>query len=201
LLPGTYFQENPKYERVFALVMPVLKSKFIHQLKKESIMQTKSLTGLLVVFLLAGIMESCKKSEYTIEDKLVTGTINYVQTSFVPLEMDPVTQQPLKARISFDATGIITDLGELQAVTSFTFDFVLGQGSDFVTTYTGTNSSDIFSASGSSQMTGNMTFTVTEKFSNGKGKFEKISGGGETYVTLNQTGTSGTGDASWTVTY
>jgi hypothetical protein len=164
-------------------------------------MKKKSLTGLLIVILLAGIIVSCKKSEYTIEDKAVTGTVNYVQTGFVPLEVDPVTQQPLKARISFEGTGNISDLGELNLETSFTFDFVAGQGYDFETTYTGTSSSDSFTSTGSSQMIGNMVFTITENFTEGQGKFDKIKGGGETHVELLQDGSSGTGEVAWTVTY
>lgn len=164
-------------------------------------MKKLSLSGLLIVFLLAGFVWSCKKSEYTIEDQPVTGTITYVQTGFVPLELDPVTQQPLKARISFNGSGMISDLGELTSTSSFTFDFVLGQGYDFVTSYTGENSSDKFSASGASEMTGNMAFTVQENFSEGTGKFEKIKGGGETKVVLTLDGTSGTGEVDWTITY
>jgi hypothetical protein len=164
-------------------------------------MKKKSLTGLLIAVLLVGIIVSCKKSEYTIEDKAVTGTVNYVQTGFVPIEVDPVTQQPLKARISFEGTGNITDLGELNLETSFTFDFVAGQGYDFETTYTGTSSSDSFTSTGSSQMIGNMVFTITENFTEGKGKFDKIKGGGEIHVELLQDGSSGTGEVAWTVTY
>jgi hypothetical protein len=164
-------------------------------------MKKRSFTGLLIVFLLAGIIVSCKKSEYTIEDKQVTGTITYIQTEFVPLEVDPVTQQPLKARISFDGSGTVSDIGELHLESTFIFDFVQGIGTDFVSAYTGTNASDGFSSDGSSQMTGNMAFTVTENLSAGKGKFEKIKGGGEIKVVLMPDGTSGTGEVSWVVTY
>jgi hypothetical protein len=164
-------------------------------------MKANLLKGILVVFLIPMILVSCKKSEYTVEDKLVTGTLSYTQTGFVPLEVDPVTQQPLKARITFEGSGTITDVGELTLVSSFTFDFVLGQGSDFSTTYTGTKSTDSFSSNGSSQMTGNMTFTVQENFTDGKGKFEKMKGGGEIEVALVPDGSSGTGEVSWTLTY
>jgi hypothetical protein len=164
-------------------------------------MKANLLKGILVVFLIPMILVSCKKSEYTVEDKLVTGTLSYTQTGFVPLEVDPVTQQPLKARITFEGSGTITDVGELTLVSSFTFDFVLGQGSDFSTTYTGTKSTDSFSSNGSSQMTGNMTFTVQENFTDGTGKFEKMKGGGEIEVALVPDGSSGTGEVSWTLTY
>lgn len=164
-------------------------------------MKKFSLSGLLIVFLLAGLVWSCKKSEFTIEDKSVSGTITYVQTGFVPLEVDPVTQQPLKARISFDGTGNVSDFGELHLQSSFIFDFVQGIGTDFTSSYTGATSSDSFSSTGSSQMTGNMTFTVNENLTDGKGKFEKIKGGGEIKVVLTSDGTSGTGEVSWIATY
>jgi len=162
--------------------------------------QTSLFKPFLAILLLTALI-SCKKDDYTIEDKLVTGTLNYIQTGFVPLEVDPVTQQPLKARISFEGSGVISDMGELNYDYSFTFDFVAGQGSEFTISYTGANASDSFSATGSSQMIGNMVFTVIENFSNGKGKFEKIKGGGETLVTLLPDGSSGSGEAEWTVTY
>ena len=46
-----------------------------------------------------------------------------------------------------------------------------------------------------------MVFTVTETFADGKGKFEKIKGGGEIHVELAPDGSSGTGAVAWTVTY
>ena len=156
----------------------------------------------MFVILLVTFMVSCKDDDkYTIENKPVTGTINYTDMQMVPLEVDPATQQPLKARISFIGSGNISDLGELNYEGSFTFDFVSGLGYDFETTYTGANAGDSFTATGSSQMIGNMVFTVLEHFSNGKGKFERISGGGETHVELTSDGSGGTGEASWTVTY
>jgi hypothetical protein len=164
-------------------------------------MKKISLSGIMIVFILAATLVSCKKSEYTIEDKQVSGTLSYVQTAFVPLEIDPVTQQPLKAQISFEGTGTISDFGELHLESSFVFDFVQGIGTDFVSTYTGPTPADNFSSIGSSQMTGSMAFTVTENFSDGMGKFEKIKGGGEIKVVLVPDGTSGTGEVSWTATY
>jgi hypothetical protein len=164
-------------------------------------MKTNSLTRLFTVILLTATLFACKKDEYTIEDQAVSGTVNYTQTGFVPLEVDSATQQPLKARISFEGSGTISDLGQLNTVSSFTFDFILGKGTDFVNTYTLAGSSDGFSATGSSVMTENMKFTVTENFTGGTGKFEKIKGGGETKVVLAPDGTSGTGTVSWTVTY
>jgi hypothetical protein len=173
---------------------------FFNQLILTKMKKTALFKPFLAIMLLT-VFISCKKNEYTIEDKLVTGTLNYVQTGFVPLEVDPVTQQPLKARISFEGSGIISDMGELNYEYSFTFDFVAGQGSEFDVTYTGANASDSFTGNGTSQMIGNMVFTVTENFSDGKGKFKKIKGGGETLVTLVPDGTSGSGEATWTVTY
>jgi hypothetical protein len=164
-------------------------------------MKTKAILQPALAILLITALIACKKDKYTIEDKLVTGTLNYVQTGFVPVEVDPVTQQPLKARISFEGSGVVSDMGELNYDYAFTYDFVANQGSEFTILYTGANPSDSFTGDGSSEMIGNMVFKVTENFSNGKGKFEKIKGGGETLVTLVQDGTSGSGEVSWTVTF
>jgi len=155
----------------------------------------------LAIMLIAAIV-SCKKDKYTIEDKLVTGNVNYVRTGFVPIEVDPVTQQPLKVRISMDGSGTLSDIGQVTFASSFTFDLVANQGSDFETTYVGTDPDDTFkSLNGSSQMTGNMIFLVTESIGEGTGKFDKIDGGGETVVTLTQDGMSGSGAIEWTVTF
>jgi hypothetical protein len=165
-------------------------------------MKTNFLIRLFIFFLFTLVVFSCKKDdEYTLEDKPVSGTFNYTQTGFVPLEVDPATQQPLKARISFEGTGTISDLGQLTTVSSFTFDFILGKGTDFVNTYTLAGSSDSFSGTGSSIMTENMKFTVTESFTSGTGKFEKIKGGGDTKIVLTPDGTSGTGTVTWTISY
>jgi hypothetical protein len=147
------------------------------------------------------IVVSCNKDDYTIEDKAVTGQLTYVQTGFVPLTVDPVTQAPLSAQISFSGTGTITDLGELNVATTFIFDFVAGLGSNFVSTYTGATSSDTFTSTGTSVMVGNMIFDITETLDTGTGKFSKIKGGGAIHVILAQDGSNGTGDVSWTVTY
>ncbi len=157
----------------------------------------------LLTFAVLALLISCEKDKkYTIEDKLVTGTFSYTQSGFVPIEVDTLTQQPLKAKISFAGTGNLSDIGKLTFESSFTFDFVSGQGIDFETTYSGEDPGDSFiSLNGSSQMTGNMIFVVTESIGEGKGKFDKIKGSGETLVTLTSDGSSGTGDVSWTVTY
>jgi hypothetical protein len=164
-------------------------------------MKTNSLTRLYFAFLLTVTMVSCEKSDYTVENQSVSGNFSYVTTSLIPIEVDTTTQQPLSANISMDGTGTISEMGELHMVTSFKFDFVLGKGSDFVTTYTISTAGDSFTAIGSSQRQQDGSIVVTESFSNGKGKFEKIKGGGKTTVLLNQNGSGGTGSAIWTVTY
>lgn len=152
-------------------------------------------------FLLITIVISCKKDKYTIENKAVTGALTYTQTGAVPLEIDPITQQPLKMQFSFSGSGNVSDFGDLTLVSSFVFDFVAGQGYDFQTTYTGSKPSDTFSSTGTSVMIGNMEFTITENFTDGTGKFDKIDGGGEIHVELVPDGSSGTGQISWTATY
>jgi hypothetical protein len=97
-------------------------------------MKQKRLFQPILAILLLAVLVSCKKDEYTIEDKAVTGSMNYVRTAFDVTEADPVTQQPLKATIGMEATCTFSDLGELTQVSTFTFDFVAGQGSNFITT-------------------------------------------------------------------
>jgi hypothetical protein len=156
----------------------------------------------MLAIVLVAVLISCKKEdEFQVENKPVIGTVDYTQTGFVPLEVDPVTQQPLKARISFSGSGNITEIGDITLESSFTFDFVAGQGSDFETTYTGADPGDTFSSGGTSQMTGNMVFEITENFISGTGKFKKIKGGGGIHVELLPDGSAGTGDVSWTVTF
>lgn len=162
--------------------------------------KTRLIQPVLAILLLA-VLFSCKKDEYTIEDKAVTGSVNYIGKGAVPLEVDPVTQQPLKMQFSFEGSGNISDLGDLTFESSFIFDFVAGVGYDFETTYTGTSASDSFTTTGTSVMIGNMVFTITETITEGKGKFKKIEGGGNIHVELLPDGSSGTGDYTWTVTY
>jgi hypothetical protein len=164
-------------------------------------MKVRSILQPALAILLIAVLISCKKSEYTIEDKAVTGTVNYTQTGAVPLEVDPITQQPLKMRFSFAGNGNISDFGDLTLASSFTFDFVAGQGYDFETTYTGNSASDSFTSTGTSVMVGSMIFDITENFGTGTGKFSKIKGGGNIHVTLLQDGSSGSGQVAWTATY
>jgi hypothetical protein len=165
-------------------------------------MKKKQLIQPVLAILLIAVLFSCKKDEYTIEDKAVTGTFNYVRTGFEPLEVDSATQQPLKVRISMDGSGSLTDIGNLTFESSFVFDLVAGQGSEFETTYVGTDTNNTFKClNASSQMTGNMIFVVIETIGEGTGKFDKIEGGGETLVTLALDGSNGSGEVAWTVTY
>jgi hypothetical protein len=165
-------------------------------------MKKRTLLRLILAFLLIGVFVSCKKdSEFTIENKSVSGDLTYARTAFVPITVDPVTQQPLSASMVFEGSGTISDLGALDVVSSFKFDFVTGHGSDFQTFYTGTSASDGFTSTGTSQMQQDGSIIITESFTGGKGKFAKIKGGGETKVILTPDGNSATGEATWTVTY
>ena len=165
-------------------------------------MKTKSIIALFFVFFLFGVLSSCKKDEeFTLKDQTVTGDFTYVTKSMVPIQVDPVTQQPLSATISMDGSATVTQMGLLSFSSSFKFDFVAGKGSDFVTTYTGTNSADSFHATGSSQQQQDGSIIVTETFSNGTGKFSKIKGSGTTIVNIMPDQSGGTGAATWKVTY
>lgn len=167
-----------------------------------TMMSTFSLTGLLVVFLLVGTLVSCKKSEYTIEDKIVTGSMTYVRTNFVPFEFDPVTQQPLKANITMEGSGSVEDIGELHMVGNFKADLVTGIGYDFETIYTGASPDDSFTggdATAERQQDGSLR--LWGSISGGTGKFAKIKGEGETIVVLSADQSEGTGTITWTITF
>jgi hypothetical protein len=174
----------------------------MYNYKLPGAMKTKSFIQLGITLLLLGILFSCnKKDEFTIENQPVSGDFTYTQSFFIPVDVDPNSQQIISADIGMDGDGTVQNLGNLTLVSSFTFDFVTGTGKDMVSTYTGDNPADSFVANGTSVMTGNMVFTVTETIISGTGKFSKIKGGGETQVTLLPDGSSGVGAVTWTVTY
>ena len=155
----------------------------------------------LSVIVIATLVSCKKKEKFTIEDRPVTGTLTYVTQSIVPQEFDTATQQMISAMITMQGSGNITDMGDLTMLSSFTYNFVTGTGSGFVTTYSGTDPGDTFSSTGSSQRQQDGSILTTETFSNGTGRFSKIKGGGETIVNLTPDGSGGTGTANWTVTY
>lgn len=164
-------------------------------------MKRNALTGLLIVFLLAGMLESCKKSEYTIEDKLVTGNMTYMRTNFVPFEFDPVTQQPLKANITMEGDGTVEVIGELHMVSTFKADLITGVGYDFVTLYTGASSNDTFTGEATAERLQDGSLRLTQTVTEGTGKFAKIKGHGEEIVVLTADQSGGTGSLAWTLTY
>ena len=164
-------------------------------------MKTKSLTGLLVVFLLAGMFVSCKKSEYTIEDKVVTGTMTYVRTNFVPFEFDPVTQQPLKATITMEGNGSVDIIGDIHMVSTFKADLLTGVGYDFETLYTGASPNDTFTGEATAERLQDGSLRLTQTVTEGTGKFSRIKGHGEEIIVLNADQSEGTGAITWTLTY
>jgi hypothetical protein len=166
-----------------------------------SIMKKFSLSGLLIVFLLAGIVISCKKSEYTIEDQPVSGAMSYVRTNFVPFEFDPLTQQPLKANITMEGTGSVEDIGELHMVSNFKADLVTGIGYDFETVYTGDTPSDSFTGQATAERLQDGSLRLTQSIFGGSGKYSKINGSGEEIITLNADQSEGAGVISWTITF
>jgi hypothetical protein len=162
------------------------------------------LKGLFFSLFLSGLFVSCtkdKNEDYTLKDQTVTGNFTYVTKSMVPIQVDPVSQQPLSATIAMDGSATVTQMGLINFTTSFKFDFVTGKGSDFVTTYTGTSASDSFTSTGSSQRQQDGSIFLTETFSNGKGRFSKMKGSGTTIVNISADQSGGTGAATWRVTY
>jgi hypothetical protein len=164
-------------------------------------MKKKTLLLLASGILLLSIFVSCNKVDYTVKDKLVTGELNYTRTAYVPLRIDEVTQQPIKASITMEGTGTISDMDIINMVSTYTFDYTTGKGSEFVTTYYGENTADSFRASAASTLQPDGTIKVLEFLSNGTGKFEDIRGQGETIVVLSPDQSTGTGSVSWTLTY
>lgn len=161
-----------------------------------------SLISAAMLLVALTMFPSCdQEDDFTIENKQVTGMMNYITTGIVPLTFDSTGQVPLTARISQSGTGTLSDLGEVTMVSVFDFDFTTGTGTDFVTTYTGSNAADTFMANGTSQAQQDGTIHVDENIISGTGKFAKISGGGLTIVLLNAQQTAGTGDVDWIVTY
>ena len=154
------------------------------------------------LFVVVIMFSSCDKDdEFTIENKQVAGDMDYVRTAFVPLTFDTSGLIPLSARISFDGTGTVADLGTLTMTTTFDFDFITGMGTNFVATYTESNGAGTFAVGGTSQIQPDGAFHVDEIIISGTGKFSKITGGGLTIVQLNPQQTGGTGDIMWTVTF
>jgi len=168
-------------------------------------MKTFNYISTLCTALLLGtltMVSSCDKDdEFTIENKAVTGDLTFVRTAFIPLSFDSTGLIPLSAQISMEGTGTLTDIGDVLFETTFKIDLVLGMGTDFVTTYTGSSPGDTFSSTGTSQAQPNGTFLVQDNLGSGTGKFSKISGVGTTTVSLNQAQDAGTATMAWTVTY
>ena len=148
-----------------------------------------------------GVISSCSKDDFTIENKEVTGDLTFIRTAFIPLTFDSTGMIPLSAQISMEGDGTLSDIGDVHFETTFKIDLVLGMGTDFVTTYTGSSPGDTFSSTGTSQVQPNGSFLVQDNLGSGTGKFSKISGEGTTTVWLNQAQDAGTATMDWTVTY
>jgi len=166
-------------------------------------MRPRIITSILIAVLIAGVISSCKKDEeeYVLENQPVTGNFTYVVTSMTPTAFDTASGMPIAFAITMEGNGTVTEMGNLTMDASFNFNLVTGQGTDFVTTYSGDTPTDTFISTGTSQQQQDGTILVNESFSNGTGMFGKIKGGGVTTVILNQTSSGGTGTAAWTVTY
>lgn len=161
----------------------------------------KIILNILWVCCSLGFISCNDDEEYSIENADVTGSITYVQTKFVPLKLDSTGMIPLEAEIAFDGVGTLSHIGSVNMTSSFKFDFILGKGSDFKTTYTSDQAGDSFEIGGDSQLKPDGSFLVNEVINSGKGKFSKIKGGGSTLVVLDATRTAGTGTVNWKVSY
>ena len=147
------------------------------------------------------VISSCSKDDFTIENKAVTGDLTFIRTAFIPLSFDSTGLVPLSAQISMEGDGTLSAIGDVHFETTFKIDLVLGMGTDFVTTYTGSSPADSFSSTGTSQVQPNGSFLVQDNLGSGTGKFSKISGEGTTTVWLNQAQDAGTVTMDWNVTF
>ena len=145
---------------------------------------------------------SCSEDDdYTIENKNVTGNINYTLKSFVPLTFDSTGMNPLSAQVTMEGVGAISDVGNVTMISTFTFDVVKGMGSNLKGSFTGEKAEDVIEFGGFTQQQPNGSFIATETITGGKGKFSKIKGGGTTLVNLVPDRSSGTGVITWKISY
>ncbi|MBV6474312.1 MAG: hypothetical protein JPMHGGIA_02801 [Saprospiraceae bacterium] len=161
----------------------------------------KTILNLLLLCSCLGFVSCSEDDDYTIENKDVTGNIDYTIKSFVPLTFDSTGMVPLSAQISFDGVGVISDVGNVTMVTSFHFDYITGKGSNFESIFTGEVADDVIEVGGTSQLQPNGSFIITDTITGGKGKFAKIKGGGSTLVNLVPDRSSGTGVITWKISY
>jgi hypothetical protein len=164
-------------------------------------MKIKTLKNQVIAVLLLMVLFSCQKDDkYTIENKEVTGSMVYVTQSSVPIEFDqdgiPVTMQ-----ITMEGSGNISEIGELNLVTTFKFSLLTFQGWDFQNTYTGTDPANTFKATGASKLDQNFSGYMLEMLNNGTGKFKNLIGNGSTLIQIYPDQTGGTGEVAWTITY
>ena len=139
------------------------------------------------ILLLCFLAFSCKKEDkYEAENAAITGDMTYQQTAFNVLTATP-DGQPLTAEITVGGFGNLNIIGDITVVSTFIFDFTLGQGSNFNTTYTDADG-NTFVTGGTSQVVSGQEFGiyVTENAISGTGRFSKITttSGGTSGVTM-----------------
>ncbi|MBP8724362.1 MAG: hypothetical protein KBF37_03060 [Saprospiraceae bacterium] len=161
----------------------------------------KTILNLLLLCSCLGFVSCNEDDEYTLENKSVTGNIDYTLKSFVPLTFDSTGMVPLSAQITMEGVGTITDVGNVTMISTFTFDFITGMGSNLEGTFTGDKAEDVIEVGGFTQQQPNGSFIATETITGGKGKFSKIKGGGTTLVNLVPDRSSGTGVITWKISY
>lgn len=161
----------------------------------------KTILNLLLLFSCISFISCNKDDEYTIDNKDVTGNINYTLKSLVPLTFDSTGMVPLSAQITMEGIGTISDIGNVTMISTFVFDFITGRGSNLEGTFFGEKAEDVIEFGGFTQVQPNGSFIATETITEGKGKFEKIKGGGTTLVNLVPDKSSGTGVISWKISY
>lgn len=161
----------------------------------------KTILNLLFLINCLGFISCSDDDDFTFENVDAAGSMTYVRKSFIPLSFDSSGTIPLSAMITMEGTGHLTQLGIINVNSTFKFDFVQGKGSEFETTYSGTDPSNSFQAVGSSQVQPNGSIVVTETLRDGKGQFAKMSGSGTSIVILAPDGSAGTGTVQWKVSY
>jgi hypothetical protein len=171
---------------------------------KSNLITSLALSTIFCMLLLFVLTPGCKKEDkYEVENTAITGDMTYQQTAFNVLTATP-DGIPLTAEITVTGAGTLNIIGPVTNQSTFVFDFALGQGSDFNTTYTDAEGNTI-SMGGNSQAVMGQEFGiyVTENAISGTGRFKDITttSGGISGVTMDQVTGTGFGRIEWTMTF
>lgn len=171
---------------------------------KSNLVTSFALTAIFCILLLFVLTSGCKKEDkYEVENTAITGDMTYQQTAFNVLTATP-DGIPLTAEITVTGAGTLNIIGDITVVSTFIFDFVLGQGANFNTIYTDADGNTINMGGSSQAVTGQeFGIYVTENATSGTGRFKEITtaSGGTYGLTMDQVTGAGFGRIEWTMTF